>query len=217
VTRLNVGCGDAPTPGWTNYDNSPSARVARVPLVLPLVGRFGLLTKQQREFMRFARAHDIHYADAVRRIPEADRSVEVLYTSHMVEHLDLDEAKSFLREARRVLIPGGIIRVAVPDVQYHVNRYVTDGDADGLLARLYLTRSRPKTWLARALHLLVGDRQHQWMYDGASLCRLLASAGFEAPQVMPAGTTLIPDPGSLNLAERSPESVFVEARNPGGR
>lgn len=214
MTRLNVGCGDSPTPGWTNYDNSPSARVARVPLVLALAERLGLVTRQQREFMRFVRAHDIRYADAVRRIPEADRSVEVLYTSHMVEHLDLDEAKRFLREARRVLVPGGIIRVAVPDVQYHVNRYVTDGDADGLLARLYLTRSRPKTSLARALRLFAGDRQHQWMYDGASLCRLLASAGFEAPQVMPAGTTQIPDPGPLNLAERSPESVFVEARNP---
>jgi hypothetical protein len=76
-----------------------------------------------------------------------------------------------------VVIPGGIIRVAVPDVRYHVDRYIADGDADGLLARLYLTRSRPKTWREKAEYLLVGDRQ--------------------------------PD-----LAERSPESVFVEARNP---
>jgi hypothetical protein len=31
---------------------------------------------------------------------------------------------------------------------------------------------------------------------------------------MPAGTTRIADSGPLNLAERSPESVFVEAVNP---
>ncbi len=214
MTRINVGCGQTPTSGWTNYDNSPRARVAHLPLVLSVVERFGLLTKQQRDFMRVARAHGIRYANAVRRIPEADGSVEVLYTSHMVEHLDHEEAGQFLREARRVLVPGGIIRVAVPNVRYHVDRYVTDGDADGLLARLYLTRARPQRWLEKAAYLLVGDRQHQWMYDGASLCRLLASAGFASPQVMPAGTTLIPDPGALNLAERSPESVFVEARNP---
>lgn len=214
MTRLNVGCGQSPTPGWTNYDNSPRARIAHVPLVLSLAERFGLLTTQQRDFMRVARAHAVRYANAVRRIPAPDQSVEVLYTSHMVEHLDPEEAKQFLREARRVLVRGGIIRVAVPNVRYHVDQYVADGDADGFLARLHLTRARPKTWMGKAAYLLVGDRQHQWMYDGASLCRLLASAGFASPSVMPAGTTLIPDPGALNLAERSPESVFVEARNP---
>jgi SAM-dependent methyltransferase len=214
VTRINVGCGQTPTPGWTNYDNSPRAAAARIPFVTTLVDRLGLLTRQHRDFMRVALARDIRYADAVRRIPEPDHSVDVVYTSHMVEHLDLDEARQFLREARRVLIPGGVIRVAVPNVRYHVDRYIADGDADGLLARLHLTRSRPKTWREKAAYLLVGDRQHQWMYDGASLCRLLALVGFDGPQVMPAGTTTITDPGALDLAERSPESVFVEARNP---
>ena len=109
MTRINVGCGQSPTPGWTNYDNSLSARMARVPAVLTLVERFGLLTNQQREFMRFARAHDIHFADAVAHIPEPDRSVTALYTSHMVEHLDRDDVQRFLREARRVLAPGGVL------------------------------------------------------------------------------------------------------------
>ena len=66
MTRINVGCGQTPTPGWTNYDNSPSARVARIPFLLSLVERFGLLSKQQRDFMRVAQAHDIRYADVVR-------------------------------------------------------------------------------------------------------------------------------------------------------
>jgi predicted SAM-dependent methyltransferase len=214
VTRLNVGCGQSPTPGWINYDNSLSARVSGVPLVLSMAERLRLLTNQQREFMRFAQSHDIRYADVVSRIPEADRSVDALYTSHMLEHLDKDDALAFLREARRVLVPGGVLRIAVPDVRYHVDRYVRDGDADGLVARLYMTRERPKTFMQKVLYQIVGDRQHQWMYDGASLCRLVASAGFEAPEIVPAGTTTIPEPGELNLSERSPESVFVEARNP---
>ncbi len=213
MTRINVGCGQTPTPGWTNYDNSQTVRVARIPLFSSIVQRFGLLSKQRRDFMRVAQSQGIQYADAVTHIPEPDHSVEALYTSHMVEHLDLEEARQFLAEVRRVLVPGGIIRVAVPDLRYLVNGYVTDGDADGLLGRLYLTRPRPNTWLKKMLYLWVGDRQHQWMYDGRSLCRLLTSEGFDAPQVMPAGTTLIPDPRTLDLAERSPESVFVEARS----
>jgi len=39
------------------------------------------------------------------------------------------------------------------------------------------------------------------MYDGDSLCWLLLSGGFK-------------DPGTLDLEERAPESVFVEAINP---
>jgi predicted SAM-dependent methyltransferase len=214
MKRINVGCGQTPTSGWTNYDNALTARVAHVPFVPMLLDRLHLLTDLQRDFMQRARASGIRYADAVRRIPEADRSVDVLYTSHMVEHLDAEEARGFLREARRVLAPGGILRVAVPNLQGHVNQYVTDGDSDGFLARVYLSRPRPKTLFEKLSYLLVGDRHHQWMYDGPSLCRLLASAGFVDVREMPAGQTSIPDPGSLDLFERSPESVFVEARNP---
>jgi hypothetical protein len=52
------------------------------------------------------------------------------------------------------------------------------------------------------------------MYDGPSLCRLLEQQGFRDVRVWPAGETGIPIPGDLNLRERSPESVFVEARKP---
>jgi SAM-dependent methyltransferase len=214
MTRVNVGCGQTPTPGWINYDNSLTVRAARWPLVLPLVETLRLLTDQQRQFMRTSVARDIRYADAVHHIPEADGSIDVLYTSHMVEHLDHDEARRFLRQARRVLRPGGILRVAVPDLKGHVDQYLADGDGDGLLARVMLTRSRPKTVAGRIGYLMMGDRHHQWMYDGRSLSALISSAGFVDVREVPAGETSIPDPGPLDLAERSPESVFVEARNP---
>lgn len=214
MSRVNVGCGQTPTPGWINYDNALTARFARVPLALPILRRLGLLTDLQHQFMRTALVQDIRYADAVRRIPEADQSVEVLYTSHMLEHLDLKEARSFLAEAKRVLKPGGILRVAVPNLKGHVDQYVADGDGDGFLARVHLTRARPRTVFEKMTYLLVGDRHHQWMYDGRSLCRLMASAGFVDVREVPEGQTSIHDPGPLNLAERSPESVFVEARNP---
>ena len=164
--------------------------------------------------MQTARAKEIKYADVIRRIPEPDRSVEVLYTSHMLEHLDRDQARQFLKEARRVLAAGGVIRVAVPSLKGHVDQYVADGDGDGFLARVMLTRERPRTIREKLSYLVMGDRHHLWMYDGRSLCRLLESAGFVGVREMAAGETSIPNPAPLDLAERSPESVFVEARNP---
>ena len=43
---------------------------------------------------------------------------------------------------------------------------------------------------------------------------MLTAVGFEDARVLPDGITGIANPGSLDLAERSPESVFVEARRP---
>lgn len=214
MIRINIGCGSTPTAGWMNYDNSPSVRLAAMPVVARVLERLHLLVASQREFIAYARQSGIKHADAVRRIPHADRSVDVVYTSHMVEHLDREEAAQFLREARRVLRPGGILRIAVPDLRFHIDRYLAQHDADLFVEGVRLGRSRPKGLRRRLMSAIAGDREHHWMYDGPSLARLLAAAGFQNPRVMPSGSTSIPDPGALDLAERAPESVFVEASNP---
>ena len=211
--RINIGCGQTPTEGWHNYDNSLSVRLAQVPLVVGWLDMLKLLAPSQKEMIAAARAKRIRYANAVERIPEPDHSVEVLYTSHMVEHLDRDEVQRFFAEARRVLKQGGIIRIAVPDVRFHIDRYLQTGDADGFIEGIRLGRRKPRGFVQRAKHSVVGDREHHWMYDGPSLCRSLSSAGFVDARVLETGSTTIPDPGSLDLAERAPESVFVEARN----
>ena len=131
----------------------------------------------------------------------------------MIEHLEKLDVASFFKEARRILKSGGIIRLAVPNIKYQVDNYLKDGDADKFIESTYLTRKKPKTIIAKIKHLLIGDRNHQWMYDGKSLCNLLSSAGFEEPKILEPGLTTIPDPGTLDLKERSPESVFVEAVN----
>jgi predicted SAM-dependent methyltransferase len=213
VRRLNVGCGATPTPGWVNYDNSISIRLAGWPILTSLLRRLGLLSEQQKQFICIAKQKGIRYADAVKRIPEPDHSVEVLYTCHMLEHLDRCEAALFLEEARRVLVPNGIIRIAVPDLRYHINNYLKDQNGDAFVENLKIARPRPNGLIDKLKHLLIGERDHLWMYDGESLCRLLLKSGFSNPQVLPAGESTIPNPGNLDLAERAPESVFVEAIN----
>jgi predicted SAM-dependent methyltransferase len=214
MTRVNIGCGQSPTPGWRNYDNSLSVRLARRPLLAGLCERAGLIGRNQREFIAFAKAHRIEWADSTKHIPLPAGSVEVLYSSHMVEHLDSEEARSFLAEARRVLKPGGVIRLALPDLRKLVDYYQATGDADEFLHRTYLCHRKPKSLVERLKQALVGNREHYWMYDAASLTKLLASAGFVNVRVLPAGRTHIADPGGLDLYERDDESVYVEANNP---
>jgi predicted SAM-dependent methyltransferase len=46
----------------------------------------------------------------------ADNSVERIYASHVYEHLGYQELDPALKEAKRVLIPGGLIQISVPDL-----------------------------------------------------------------------------------------------------
>lgn len=211
MKRVNIGCGPTPTPGWVNFDNSLSVRLARYPLVVAGLSRLGLLAEGQQKLIFAARHGDIRWADATRRIPLPDASAEILYSSHMLEHLDRESAKVFLSEVQRVLVPNGIVRIVVPDLKKLVAEYRVDGDANAFIDRSLLTRPRPAKLLDKLKYLVVGDRHHQWMYDGESLTRLVVAAGFKEPRVLPAGSTQIIDPGSLDLWERAEVSVYVEA------
>ena len=208
--RLNIGCGMAPTKGWINYDNSPAVRIARWPAVVRLLRALGLFDSDNAGFADFCRTHGIRYADAVARIPHPDATVDVVYSSHMIEHLDRREVRRFLAECRRVLKPGGVLRIVVPDLRVTVNDYVAKGNADIFLDHLQLALDKPHGLKSHVRHLLVGDRNHHWLYDGRSMSRLLSENGFEEVEILEPGITRIIEPGDLDLTERVGESAFLE-------
>ncbi len=211
---INVGCGMSPTRGWRNYDNSPSIRLAKRPFMLRLMAGLGLVGENQLKFISFIREHQINYADAARGLPLAPSSVQVVYSCHMLEHLDPKRAREFLQEAWRVLQPGGILRIAVPDLRRLVDDYLEHGDADRFVEKLHMHKEPPRGLRAKLRYLYVGDRQHQWQYDARSLCAFVEAAGFVAAVALKAGETTIPAPGDLNLSERVEESLYVEAKKP---
>jgi len=212
--RLNIGCRETPTPGWLNFDKSPATWISRWPGLAEFLRAIGLLKAEQAAYVETCRRLGIRYADASRRIPVPDRSVSVLYSSHMIEHLDRQEAASFLQECLRVLEPGGILRLSVPDLYALARTYVEDRDAEKFLYWAGFDVDRPRG-ARMLLGALVDDRrQHRWMYDGASLAKLLQDKGFVDVTLLPAGKTGIADPGALDLREREAESAYVEARRP---
>src|SRR5688500_1904830 len=133
LPRVNVGCGATPTPGWINLDNSLTVRMARLPLAGTVLRRLG----PRGAFYDAVRRDDVRWADAV-RLPLADASVEVVYSSHMFEHLDRREAQRFLDEVKRVLRPGGTLRLVVPSLTRLVDGYARDRDADAFVASLHM-------------------------------------------------------------------------------
>lgn len=57
-------------------------------------------------------------------IPFPDNSFDVVYHSHVLEHFAKDDAPGFLKECYRVLKPGGIIRMVIPDLEQIVRVYL---------------------------------------------------------------------------------------------
>lgn len=202
--NINVGCGATPTIGWVNFDNSLSL------LLKPLV-RLNLLPARQRNLVEAAQRGGVRHASAV-RLPLPVNSVSVVYSSHMLEHLDRVEAEKFLEEAHRVLEPGGIIRLALPDLRLKIEDYNRGHDADAFIESILMGTTRARTARQWLQHIIVGPRHHLWMYDADSLVKLLSKKGFSNAIILKAGDTTIPAPGGLDLSERSEESFYVEAR-----
>ena len=82
--------------------------------------------------------------DLRKRLPVEENVWDVVYASHVLEHFSCGEARSFLKECYRVLRPGGVLRIVVPDLE--------------MIARLYLQYLDEAT---------AGDSQaaarHEWM------------------------------------------------------
>jgi SAM-dependent methyltransferase len=212
--KVNVGCGVTPTAGWLNFDNSLSVRMARWAPVTSILAKLHIVDPASVGLVEMAQRGLVRFANAATRIPCASGSVAVVYSSHMIEHLDRNEARAFLAEVKRILRPGGTVRLAAPDLSRLVRTYVSTGNADDFVAGTHMGLNRPsgvRAWLRWAV---AGPRHHLWMYDGESLSRLLRDAGFLDVAVRQAGTTGIPDPGQLDLLERADESVYVEGVRP---
>lgn len=64
------------------------------------------------------------YGDVRKRLPFPDGYADVIYHSHVLEHLSRAEGAAFLKECWRVLKPGGIIRIAAPDLEQIAREYL---------------------------------------------------------------------------------------------
>jgi SAM-dependent methyltransferase len=65
----------------------------------------------------FPIAANVRPHDLRKGVPYPDGTFDVVYHSHVLEHFPKQMAPVFLGECHRVLKPGGVIRVAVPDLE----------------------------------------------------------------------------------------------------
>jgi predicted SAM-dependent methyltransferase len=164
--RLHFGCFDRPRDGWLNTDITPHVLISRIPCLPRILHALGRMDDRRLAQHQSGVFRKVERLDVTRRFPFRDGEFEAVYSSHVLEHMPPDEAARCLREVHRVLAPGGIARIAVPDLDLRIRGYDPER-ADEWFERLLETRkTRSKN-------------RHHWMYNEGSLGRLFREAGFE--------------------------------------
>lgn len=201
VVKLNLGCGLAVAPGWINIDGSPNALIAGLPamfhrLAYRLTGANRYYT--EAEYCRLLGGHVFVHHDLAYGIPLDDGSADYVFSSHFLEHLFRREGERLLRECHRVLRPGGIARIAVPDLEYALSLYA-QGDKEKMLLNYFFVEDMESHYA-----------RHKYMYDFAMLKALLESIGFRDVTRCAYREGFTPD---LDVLDNRPEeTLFVEAR-----
>jgi predicted SAM-dependent methyltransferase len=69
-------------------------------------------------------SEDVLAHDLRKGLPFPDESFDVVYHSHVLEHISKQDAGAFMKECFRVLKQNGILRVVVPDLELLVRNYL---------------------------------------------------------------------------------------------
>ena len=198
--KLNIGCGLAVCPKWINIDGSLNALIAGWPRVIHRIAYRLTGAKHyysQEEYCRLLGEHIFIHHDLSYGIPIQDKSAQFIYTSHFLEHLPRKQAEALLQDAYRVLKPGGMLRVCVPDLEYALSLYAS-GDKEKMLGKYFFIDDDDSHYA-----------RHKYMYDFTMLQDMLLQIGFSEITRCNFRVGKVPD--IENLDNRPEDTLFIEA------
>lgn len=110
--------------------------------------------------------------DLTSPFPVPDRSIDCIYSEHFIEHISLTDGAALLAECRRVLVPGGVVRLSTPDLRVLVEKYRVGETGEW----------RDMGWEPHTPCDLMNEGLRNWghlyVYDEPKLIAVLTEAGF---------------------------------------
>lgn len=180
--RLHLGCGLTAPADWLNVDGSAQIWFAQHPNIKRLLVAARIYPASQAAIPWPA---NVLRLDLRKPMPFPAGRFTAVYSSHTVEHLYRAQAGQLVRECFRVLQPGGVCRLVLPDLQAAVRRYLArlEGSAGGeagdqFMEELLMHPASPPRGPLGWYHRVLAFHQHKWMYDAASLRQMFTEAGF---------------------------------------
>jgi len=212
--KLNLGCGTVQPPGWVNIDASHRAWLAaRLPHLDRLLIRLGLLPKT--EFGPQVKIHNLN-----KPLPYGDDTVACIYGGEVWEHFEYPDAVRLTFECYRVLAPGGILRVSVPDGAEFWRRYL-EMYKEALAQPSDRRRAEPlrkhvhayfDSICTRKIYLRSMMHKHKWQFDEVQLVELFQEAGFCQVRRMSHHHSRVPDIAEVEHSDSG--KLIVEGSKP---
>lgn len=153
---------------------------------------------------------NVHFVvDLQRPLPFADASFDGAFSEHVLEHFTWDDGLRIATEVARVLRPGGVFRIVVPDGAFVMRSYFEDPEE---LVR-YRGAGEPGETAMQMVNSFFRQRyEHQFMYDWPTLRALLERAGFGEVAHCGFGKSAAGLGLQIDDAKYQRESLYVEAR-----
>ena len=177
--KLNVGCGTDYKEGWVNLDNNTDENIEKL---------------------------DLDW-DLRNPLPFPDNSVDYIFNEHLQEHLTVEEGISVNKDFLRVLKPGGVLRIATPDLDKIVYNFEnTPLSEDPVIKHFKFDFIKTR---AEWMNMSFSFWGHKWIYNYEELDRRLREAGFMG--VKRCEVQLSDRQDLCNIETRSGISLVVEA------
>jgi predicted SAM-dependent methyltransferase len=196
IIKVNLGCGPSGVQGWINYDWGLLPLLSKFPWLRTIIIKFGYLPKEYN-----TKWPKIYLVDIRKGLPLDDYSVDYIYSSHVFEHFEKWILLEILKECKRVLKKGGVMRIVIPDLKKMIRDYK---GADNFCREFYGFKKDVKN----PFKLFI--RGHEWMYDNESLKDILKQISFTNIYQRKAQEGLTPDINLLDLKDHQKLSLYLE-------
>jgi predicted SAM-dependent methyltransferase len=150
-------------------------------------------------------------------LPFANASWKGIYAHHLLEHISETHARNLLRECKRVLKPGGMVRIVVPDAEKFVRAYSLPAEERkkmfGWYPPWHMKDANIETPM-QMLNLVFRDNKfnrHEFAWDWETLEHALREAGFERIDRATCNVSADPKLAGHDIESWEDHSLYVEA------
>ena len=115
----------------------------------------------------------------LKAIPLENSIVDEIYSSHTLEHFSFNDIIFIIHECRRILKPGGKLKICVPNAKLYIESYINNKNF-----------SEKKNWYKPAItdtgsyidqlnYVAYLNGQHKFLFDNQNLVNILKMCGFK--------------------------------------
>jgi predicted SAM-dependent methyltransferase len=151
------------------------------------------------------------YLDATQPLPFPENTFSFIFSEHMLEHIPIDAAQVFMQECNRVLKPGGVLRLATPDMAFLFELW--EGNNPNTAARYFKNAARHFVKYpsfankCTTINNFFYNWGHRFIYDEETIVHVMRLSNFQRIQRVKVGES---DIAALQGLERHGLSISDE-------